>query len=358
MIMMSLLHSKSFPYKPETTFAQWVSNRFGKRLFEIFFRAYTEKVWGVSCDTLSSDWAAQRIRNLSLSKAFLRAVGIGRRGSVTSLIGEFDYPLYGPGQMYEAMARKAADSGVHFRLNWRVISVEHKDGKVRGICASRGKSRQHIGVTKACFSSMPLDELVLSLSPSAPLEVVRVARCLRYRSFITVNLLLNCGELVPDNWIYIHAPEVRAARIQFYKNWSPKMVPCDDQSVISLEYFCDEDDAFWRMPDDRLREIAVQDMTRMKFGDPNAVFDSFCVRYAKAYPVYDEGYAQRVKTIRQYLRTITNLYPIGRYGQFRYNNMDHSILTAKYSLLAMDGEDIDPWEVNDEQEYHEEKRLS
>ncbi len=353
-VLLSLLRSKLFPYKPETTFTQWVSNRFGRKLFELFFRTYTEKVWGISCDELSANWAAQRIKNLSLVKAILRAAGLGGKRSIASLIEEFNYPAHGPGQMYEAMAREAEGFGVQIQMNSPICSVEHSNGKVRSV-SSGTENPQSFDVNGACFSSMPLDELIRALRPAAPPDVLEAANGLSYRSLLTVNLLLNQRDSVPDTWIYIHDPRVHAARIQFYKNWSPKMVPSDDKSVIGLEYFCTEGDEVWETPEDQLKETAVRDLRYMDLADPDAVFDSFCVRYAKAYPVYNKGYSERIETIRRYLQTIENLYPIGRYGQFRYNNMDHSILTAHYSIRAMEGEDIDPWSVNVEQEYHEEK---
>ncbi|NQU76253.1 MAG: FAD-dependent oxidoreductase [Planctomycetes bacterium] len=289
-------------------------------------------------------------------KAVLRAVGVGGKKSVASLVEQFNYPALGPGQMYEAMARLVKESGASIRTGSAVQTVEHRKGKVRAIAIANANGRSRAAVGKACFSSMPLDELVLALRPAPGPEVIQAARGLHYRSLLTVNLLLNQPQSVQDTWMYVHDPNVRAARIQFYSNWSPMMVPSESQSIIGLEYFCNEADELWLTADNKLAEIATQDLMRIGIVDPKAVFDSFCVRYAKAYPVYDEDYAMRVATIRQYLATITNLYPIGRYGQFRYNNMDHSILTAYYAVRAMGGENIDPWSVNVEQEYHEEKQ--
>ena len=353
-VMLSLLHSKLFPSMPETTFSQWVSNRFGRKLFEMFFRTYTEKVWGISCDALSADWAAQRIRNLSLAKAIVRAMGIGGKKSVASLIEEFNYPAHGPGQMYETMAARAQDFGAEIRMNSPVDSIEHGDGKVLSVSIG-ADGQDRINVDCGCISSMPLNQLVQSLSPKPPEEVLQAAAGLKYRSLLTVNLLLNQAEPVPDTWIYLHDDRVQAARMQFYKNWSPHMVPSADKSVIGMEYFCTEGDAIWQTPDEELRQIATEDLRKVDIADSEAIFDSFCVRYAKAYPVYDEGYDKRLKIIRGYLTGIDNLYPVGRYGQFRYNNMDHSILTAHYAVRKLSGYAVDPWSVNVEAEYHEEE---
>ncbi|HUS47091.1 MAG TPA: NAD(P)/FAD-dependent oxidoreductase [Phycisphaerae bacterium] len=350
----SLIRSKLLPYRPETSFTHWVSNRFGRRLFNMFFRTYTEKVWGISCDRLSADWAAQRIKNLSLTKAVLRAMGIGGKKAIASLIDEFNYPALGPGQLYETMADRAKAAGAELHLNSPVTRIEHDGRKVTAVCTGDGQARR-FEVGRAAFSSMPLDELVLSLTPPPPAEVVEAARGLHYRSILTVNLLLNQAQLVPDNWIYIHDPHVVAGRMQLYKNWSPQMVPDAAQSVIGMEYFCTEGDELWTSPAERLVETATADLRRIGIADPDAVFDSFVVRYPKAYPVYDEGYAERLATIRAFLAGLANLYPVGRYGQFRYNNMDHSILTAHFSVRKLNGEDIDPWSVNTEAEYHEEK---
>lgn len=352
----SLLRSKLLPYRPQTSFTHWVSNRFGRRLFNIFFRTYTEKVWGISCDRLSADWAAQRIKNLSLVRAVLNALGIGGKKAVASLIDEFDYPALGPGQMYEEMAARAQAKGAQVRLRSKVTRIEHEGGRVRAVCTERPDGPQRVEVPGALFSSMPLDELVLGLQPSPPAEVLQAAKSLSYRSILTVNLLLNQGDLAPDTWIYIHDPSVRAGRVQFYKNWSPRMVPDPAKNVIGLEYFCYEGDELWTTDDHRLLAIATEDLGKTGLADTSAIFDSFVVRYPKAYPVYDEGYQERLAVIRTFLRTLTNLYPVGRYGQFRYNNMDHSILTAHYSVRAMHGESVDPWSVNVDQEYHEEKK--
>jgi len=354
-VVASLIAAKLKFRKSDDTFEDWVSNRFGKKLFETFFRTYTEKIWGMSCRQLSSDWAAQRIRNLSATKAILDAVGLRRKRSVASLIEQFDYPALGPGQMYERMAELAAASGVNVVLGRKATRIHtSEDRAVMVVSDGPGGQREH-PCSRGCFSSMPLDELVLSLSPPAPPEALTSANKLTYRSIVTVNLLLNQSYVAPDTWIYIHDPQVRAGRMQLYKNWSPKMVPDPNKSVIGMEYFCTVGDQLWRMDDRQLTELAIDDLKVIGLVRPDVVFDSFITRYPKAYPVYRTSqYRQHLEKIRKYLATIRNLYPIGRYGQFRYNNMDHSILTAHYSILKMKGENVDPWSVNVEQEHIEE----
>jgi len=375
-VVASLIAAKCRRNNRDDTFQDWVSNRFGGKLFEMFFRTYTEKIWGMPCSELSADWAAQRIQDLSAAKAILGAIGIGGKRSVASLIEEFDYPRLGPGQMYQEMADRAVAAGARLLLNRRACQVRHTDGRVVAVAsqavgpqalfepgpgsrrrAQAAGGRQEHPVGGACFSSMPLDELVLALDPPPPAEALGAAGRLSYRSIITVNLLIDRPEVVPDTWIYIHDPRVRAGRMQFYGNWSPDMVPDPGKSVIGMEYFCTEGDQLWGMSDGELHDLAMGDLEAIGLADPRAVFDSFCARYAKAYPVYRrEGYREDLMVIRRHLATLANLYPVGRYGQFRYNNMDHSILTAHYSVLKMRGQDVDPWAVNVEEEHLEERR--
>lgn len=350
----SFLKRKLFPRTPETNFEDWVSNRFGDSLYSIFFKTYTEKVWGIPCRTISADWAAQRIRNLDLARAVLSALGIGQGRKIASLIDEFDYPRHGPGQMYEQMAAQAVGLGAELRLRTRVVALRHHGGRIKSVTVNEPSGVRTLPVENL-ISSMPLSELVLALDPPPPPEVVAAARGLRYRSILTVNLLVRQAETVPDTWIYIHSPDIRAGRLQLYKNWSPAMVPDPGWSSLGLEYFAFEDDEFWSLPDEELVTIARQDLAGLDVVDPAKVDDGFVFRYAKAYPIYDEGYRQRVAAVRRFLATLTNAAPVGRYGQFRYNNMDHSILTALLGVRRLMGEDVDPWQVNEEAEYHEER---
>ncbi|MCL4502912.1 MAG: NAD(P)/FAD-dependent oxidoreductase [Deltaproteobacteria bacterium] len=354
-IVLSYLKARAFPVKPEVSFADWVSNRFGKILFNIFFKTYTEKVWGISCTTLSADWAAQRIRNLSLGRALINAMGLQNRGKVASLIDSFHYPRLGPGQMYEDMCRRLSSNGGEIRRDQEVVEVRHTQGKVTEVL-TRGRGHDQLTSCSHCFSSMPISELVLRMSPRPPEAVLTAARNLRYRSIITVNLLFKTKTTLPDNWIYLHSPEVTAGRLQLYENWSPAMVPRAGTSSAGFEYFCFEGDALWNSADSELINIARQDQSHLKFYNQEDFLDGFVVRYAKAYPMYEDGYEKHLGLIKDWLAQFSNLYCIGRYGQFRYNNMDHSMLTGILAARAMLGENVDPWSVNAEGEYIEEKR--
>ena len=356
-VLGSFLRRKLFPRKPETNFEDWVSNRFGDSLYRIFFKTYTEKVWGIPCQTISADWAAQRIRNLDLGSAMLKRLGFHRHRKIASLIDEFDYPRHGPGQMYEQTAAKAMAMGADLRFRNRVVRLRHRDGRIDAATVEAPSGTSTLPVENL-ISSMPLSELTLALDPPPPPDVVDAAGGLRYRSILTVNLLVRQAEIVPDTWIYIHSPEIRAGRLQLYKNWSPAMVPDPTWSSLGLEYFAFEGDEFWSRPDDQLVKIAKEDLARLNIVDLSKVVEGFVFRYPKAYPIYDDGYRDRVKTIRQFLGTLTNAVPVGRYGQFRYNNMDHSILTGLLGVRRLCGEDVDPWQVNEEAEYHEEKDAS
>jgi protoporphyrinogen oxidase len=351
--MASYLRAQIRPRHPESSFEDWVSNRFGEKLYGIFFKTYSEKVWGIPCTELSADWASQRIRNLNLGKAVLNSLGIHRGKKVASLIDEFHYPRHGPGQMYENMSEKAKAFGASVHLGTRAIAIGHQNGRVERLTTVSADGRTDHAVDHL-ISSMPLSDIPLMMDPMPPRDVIDAAQGLKYRSILTVNLLIQQADIVPDTWIYIHDPDVRAGRLQLYKNWSPEMVPDQSWSSVGLEYFVFEGDALWSMNDERLIEIAKRDLLKLGLVGAEKVHDGFVARYAKAYPVYNEGYRERVETIRAHLSTISNLVCVGRYGQFRYNNMDHSIMTALLGARRLLGEAVDPWSVNEEAEYHEE----
>ncbi|MFZ5449842.1 MAG: NAD(P)/FAD-dependent oxidoreductase [Thermodesulfobacteriota bacterium] len=352
-IISSYLKSQIFPIKPEVSFDDWVSNRFGRVLYNIFFKTYTEKVWGIPCTVLSADWAAQRIKNLSLGLALVNAIGLKNGTKVTSLIDNFHYPRLGPGQMYEAMAARLTDFGGEVRKGLEVVEVHHDNHQVSALLTRNG-TEEHLLHCSHCFSSMPITDLVKCMSPPPPDEVMNAARALRYRSIITVNLLFRAGAALRDNWIYLHSPEVTAGRLQLYGNWSPAMVPTAEHSSMGFEYFCFEGDVLWNLPDANLIGKAQQDLSLLGFYRQEDLLDGFVVRYAKAYPLYEDGYEKHLSLIKKWLAQFHNLYCIGRYGQFRYNNMDHSMMTGILAARRLLGEETDPWSVNSEGEYLEE----
>lgn len=356
LVLASYLASKFFPYQQEETFEEWVSNRFGRRLFRIFFKSYTEKVWGIPCDQISAKWAAQRIQSLSLPRAVWNAIFSRNGNGVTSLIQHFHYPRLGPGMLWERTAQIVSEQGSEVCLNTEVLCVHHQRGRVIGVTLRRDGIEERIDVD-ALISTMPISELIVRLDPPAPIDVRQAASRLTYRDFLTVALIVNRADLFPDNWIYVHAPEVQVARIQNFKNWSADMVPDPRKSCLGLEYFCMAGDALWRMRDADLIELGKQELARIGLVNAPDVEDGVVFRQAKAYPVYTGEFEAHLKTIRRYLDTIGNLQTIGRNGLHMYNNQDHSMLTAMLAVRNLLGEHHDVWSVNVERAYHEEVRV-
>src|SRR6195952_1710082 len=346
---LSYLWAAATPKGPEENFEQWVSNRFGKRLYTHFFKGYTEKVWGVSTTELRSEWAAQRIKGLSFFSA-AKAAFFGNKGNeIKSLIDAFNYPRYGPGQMWEMMTERIEEMGGEAPLECPATSIEVEDGRVVRIDTPQGAIEP-----RGTISSLPLRHMVGLTSPGAPAEVQEAAQGLRYRDFMTVALILDGEDLFPDNWIYIHEDDVRVGRIQNYRSWSPWMVPDPDKACVGLEYFCFAGDDLWVMDDDALVALASEELEKLGLASQSKVERGFAIRVPKAYPIYDGDYAARVQVIRAWLDGIENLQQVGRNGLHRYNNSDHSMLTA---MRAVDnlvaGAEHDIWAVNAESVYHE-----
>ena len=352
----SYVRSNVFPERPERNFEQWVSNRFGKRLFQIFFKTYTEKVWGMPCSEISADWAAQRIKNLDLVALVKSALTpSGGKQQITTLIEEFQYPRFGPGQMWETCVERLAERGVSTRLRTRVESLEHADGRVRAVHV-RGPNGSERIEGESFVSTMPVRALLNALQPAPPAAILEAANRLRYRDFLTVGLMVRGRDLFPDNWIYIHSPDVKLGRIQNFKNWSPAMVPDPSMSSLGLEYFVQEGDELWEAPDDELLALGERECVQLGLIPANSVEDGVVIRMPKAYPVYDDVYQQALQEIRTWLAGLPNLHLVGRNGQHRYNNQDHSMLTAVYAArnIVAGREVHDVWDVNVEEEYHEE----
>jgi protoporphyrinogen oxidase len=355
LIGFSYAKTKMFPSPNEENFEQWVINRFGARLYQIFFKTYTEKVWGIPCSEISADWAAQRIKNLSLKEAIRNALLGTRNGKiVTSLIEEFHYPRFGPGMMWERCEELVADYGSQTLKNVKVERIRHRYGRVDCV-SGRTESGERLECEGKYFvSTMPLRELIEALDPQPPEKVVQAAQGLRYRDYLTVVLVVNRESVFPDNWIYIHSPEVKMGRMQNYKNWSPYMVPDPSRTSLGLEYFLWDKDEEWTWSNDRLIELGVRECAQIGLIHPQEVEDGTVVRMEKAYPVYDHHYQDQVRIIRQYLETFSNFQTIGRNGLHRYNNQDHSMVTGVYAARNIMGGQHDVWAVNTEKEYHEE----
>lgn len=355
LILGSYAWIRVFPIRPEVSFEDWVSNRFGRRLYQTFFKTYTEKVWGIPCSTIGAQWAAQRIKGLSLWTAVVNMLFRRWRSTgpvIKTLIEEFDYPRLGPGQMWEEFERQVRALGGDVRLQSAVESLIVEEGRITAVDYRRGGRLEREQVD-AVISTMPLRTLVASLSPPAPEAVATAAARLNYRDFLTVALIIDQEDLFPDNWIYIHDPAVRLGRIQNFKNWSPDLVPDQGKTCLGLEYFCFEGDGLWTMSDAELIELGRREIGILKLADPSKVLDGTVVRMPKAYPVYDQGYEDALATVRSHLDGIVNLQVAGRNGMHKYNNQDHSMVTAILAAKHLMGSAADPWSVNVDEEYHE-----
>jgi protoporphyrinogen oxidase len=339
------------PKGREDNLEQWVSNRFGKRLYGHFFKSYTEKVWGVPATEVRAEWAAQRIKGLSFFSA-AKAAFFGNRGNIKTLIDKFQYPRYGPGQMWEKMTERIEEMGGEVRLNTPVTKIELDDGqRVKAL---------HVGdeviEPQAVISSLPLRDTVRMADPAAPPEVREAGSSLRYRDFLTVALVIDGEDPFPDNWIYIHEPGVEVGRIQNFRSWSPWMVPDPDTGCVGMEYFCFKGDRLWNMADEDLVALATRELEQLGLVEASRVRRGYAVRVPLAYPMYDESYAEQVAKIRSWLDPIEGLTQVGRNGLHRYNNSDHSMLSAMRAVdnvLGRGRHDI--WEVNVESAYHEEQ---
>jgi protoporphyrinogen oxidase len=358
-ILLSYLKARLLPIHPERSFEDWVVNRFGRMLFEIFFKTYTEKVWGMSTRTISADWAAQRIQGLSLTRAVWNAFFGGRKGSkgevVKTLIDRFEYPRLGPGQMWEAARDRIQQAGGAVHLDRRVARIEHDGEAVHAFVAqdSYGSETRYHG--RHFISTMPLRNLIRAMSPAAPTSVLQAASSLKYRDFLTVVLIVEGTDIFPDTWIYIHEPEVRLGRVQNFRNWSPELVPDPSRSSLGLEYFCFEGDDLWAASDAELIAQGRREIAAIGLVDSSRVVDGCVVRMPKAYPVYDESYQRHVAVIRSWLQRLGNLEVAGRNGMHKYNNQDHSMMTAVLAARNILGlGPFDPWKVNTDAEYHEE----
>lgn len=355
----SYIKAQLFPIKNEVSFEDWITNRFGKRLYHTFFKTYTEKVWGIPCHEISADWAAQRIKGLSLlttvKNALLASQSQNKSEVIKTLIDAFDYPEKGPGQMWEMVADSIQKRGSALKMRSNVEGILWQKGKITALEIETDSQTETIAGTDF-ISSMPIQELVRKMKPEPPNEVKEAADKLGYRDFLTVSLIVNKADLFQDNWIYIHDSSVKVGRIQNFKNWSPQMVPDPNKTCLGLEYFCFEGDGLWTTPDADLIKLATKELEMLGLVAPNDVEDGAVVRMPKAYPVYDSVYVEAVNTIREFVAGLGNLYLVGRNGMHKYNNQDHSMLTAMLSVKNILGANYDVWEVNVDNEYHEEVR--
>lgn len=363
--VLSYFKSRLFPVKNPKNFEDWVSNQFGKRLFNIFFKTYTEKVWGMSCKEISADWAAQRIKGLSLWSAVWNALfkkkapaaGQDKSKVIKTLIDTFRYPRRGPGMMWDAAADKIKQMGGNVEMGMKVVACHYDATSRLWVTVYQDKDgNRHSIESRHVISSAPMKQLVNGITPKMPDHVIQAANSLRYRDFLTVVLILKDRNAFDDNWIYIHDPSVKVGRVQNFKSWSPEMVPDPTMTCYGLEYFCFEGDGLWTSSDADLIEQAKRELAKIGLAKPEDIVDGCVVRQPKAYPVYDDDYARHVNTIRAELdKNYPNLHLVGRNGMHKYNNQDHAMMTAMLcakNIVA--GEALfDLWEVNQDAEYHE-----
>ena len=377
-MLASYARARALPRRPETSLEDFLINRFGRMLYETFFREYTEKVWGVPCSEISPEWGGQRIKGLSVTKAALHALkapfrrvgGVAQKGTSTSLIEQFLYPCLGPGQMWETVADAVRAGGGEIRLRRPVVGIRHEASQVTAVTVRDPESGdEQVVAADHVISTMPVADLLAGFDPLPPSEVRDVGAGLRYRDFMTIGLLLrklrrtagsapdSAINLVPDNWIYIQDRGVKVGRLQVFNNWSPHMVSDPDTAWIGMEYFCQEGDDLWASSDADLAKLGADELARIGLADPEDVLDSVVIRMPKAYPAYFGTY-DRFATIRDYTDGFDNLYLVGRNGMHRYNNQDHSMLTAQFAVNAITGGETDKaaiWNVNIDDDYHEEK---
>jgi len=345
------------PSPVEDNLEQWVSNRFGTRLYQTFFKTYTEKVWGMPCTEIRAEWAAQRIQNLSLGKAILSAASLNKRSTkIKSLINEFRYPRLGPGQMWELARDRVVEMGGRVLMRHKASALEVRDGRVVALRATTPAGERRIEGDHF-ISTMPVRSLVRALEPAVPAPVRAAAEGLRYRDFIAVALIIQQPDLFPDNWIYIHSPGVQVGRIQNFGNWSQAMVPQPGMSCVGMEYFCFQGDGLWTSRDEDLIDLARRELAALGLADADKVVDGTVVRMPKAYPIYDAAYKDHLEVVRGHLDRITNLQLVGRNGLHKYNNQDHSMLTAMMAVENIRGAAHDVWAVNTDFDYHEEIRV-
>jgi protoporphyrinogen oxidase len=345
------------PPKDQTNYEGWLVARFGWRLYRTFFKTYTEKVWGIPVNKMPADWAAQRIKNLSLSAAVRNAILPKRnQKEITSLIEEFYYPKYGPGMMWEVAAEKVEKMGGTVTLGTGVTAIHREGDKAVAVTVTEQGGEQRRVPADHVISSMPISTLVKIMDPPAPPEVRAAADDLQYRDFLTVALIVPEEFSFPDNWIYIHDPGVKVGRIQNFGSWSPYLVK-EGRTCLGLEYFVFEGDDTWTKPDEDLVKQGTAELEALDLVRKGSVEGGYVVRMPKAYPTYDQYYKKNVDIMREWLAAnATNVYPVGRNGMHRYNNSDHSMYTAMLTVAnILDGTEHDVWSVNVEEEYHEEK---
>ena len=356
-IVASYVDARLHPYPVEDTFEEWVCNRFGRRLYELFFKTYTEKVWGIPCSEIRAEWAAQRIQGLSLAAAVLSATSLNRRSpAIKTLIHTFKYPRLGPGQMWEACRDRIREMGGKVLMRHHVSGLEYNNGRLTAARVQTPTGEIRIA-GRHFISTLPVRSLVRSMGDAAPASAREGAEGLAYRDFLVVALILEGENVFPDNWIYIHTPGVKVGRIQNFNNWSRDMVPEPGRTCLGFEYFCFKGDGLWNSSDEDLIALATRELEQLGLARASTVVDGAVVRVPKAYPIYNAAYRGHLDAVRDFTDAIPNLHMVGRNGMHKYNNQDHSMYTAMLTVANMYGANHDVWSVNTDLDYHEEQKL-
>lgn len=352
-VLRDFVYQQIKPKKDPKTFEDWVVNRFGRSLFETFFKTYSEKLWGIPCSKIDADWAAQRVKTLSLFGAIVNAIVDNLGPKHQTLIDEFAYPKEGTGQLYAKCAEKVLEMGGRIYLESRVKRVLLKEGKATGLELENGESLNYDKI----ISSMPLTQLVKGLNP--PKNVTEAASQLYFRNTILVYLEMDSKDLFDDNWIYVHEPKLKHGRLTNFRNWCPSMYKDKETTIICMEFWAFDDDATWNENDSKIEKLATKEIRQLGlFSEDIQILNTKTIRVPKCYPVYETGYQQHLSVLENYIDGIENLIPIGRYGAFKYNNQDHSILMGILTAEKLvDGNDVDLWKINTDTEYQEEGRI-
>ena len=377
-IGLSYMKAQAFKIKEEKSLEDFLINRFGRELYNTFFKDYTEKVWGVPCDKIKPEWGAQRIKGLSITKAIIHAIkavikkdsSVSQKEVETSLISQFLYPKFGPGQLWEAVAEIIKSKGGQIFLNHKVVGINFRDNKISSIKVKNEQTGERKEfAADYVFSTMAVKDLIEAMGQAVPENIRETASGLCYRDFITVGLLAKkleikndtdiktVNNIVPDNWIYIQEPDVKIGRLQIFNNWSPYMVADENNVWLGLEYFCNQGDELWNTSDEKFKALAASELAKIGIIDADDVLDSVVIRVEKTYPAYFGSY-DRFDTVRKYTDSFENLFLIGRNGMHRYNNQDHSMLTAMTAvenIINGIATKDNIWQVNSEEEYHEQK---
>ena len=354
-IFFSYLLSLLFFKKKISSFEDWVIKNFGKKLYYTFFKTYTEKVWGISCKQIGSDWASQRIKGLNFASIILSF--FFKKNKAKSLIDEFYYLKFGAGNLYENIKKKLLKKKNKIIFNQKVVkyNFDQKTFNIKSVVIEDKDLKRKEVLGDYFLSSAPITEVIKSFSITLPNNIKKIIYNLKYRNHIGVKLVIK-GKIFEDNWIYVHSPEVKVARISNYKNFSKYMGENKESNPVTMEYFCNENDKFWNLSDQTIISIAKKELEFLELAKKNQITDSYVIRSEKAYPVIEKGYQQKIDEIKKWLSQIKNFIPIGRTGMFKYNNQDHAILTGLIGARKIcDDNSLDPWLVNIDAEYHEEK---